>query len=349
MHSVVRLVALVLLVAGDGCLRFRLRHRPPRALPESRQRFLLEPCCGGRLSRPFRHPRRQRLLGHGDDVAVGADLPAPPFDRPRELAAGRRSFPDAARVVGRQLLGAGDRAGRRPFLRLLHREQEGRTALRRGRRRRRPEGPYTDHGPLVCQEPGSIDAAPIRDENGRRYLVWKEDGNSRKQPTPLWAQPLSDDGPSCGRQAEILRNEAPWEAHLVEGPFILRRGEWFYMFYSADACCGRRATTSLALPAPAQLLGPWERNPDNPILAGNAQLEMSRPRQHRRRPIRPHLPPLSRVRCLDFEYVGRQGLLDEVTWDARRLAGDQRWPRPVRVGRAAIGIGATSQPRRDRG
>ena len=46
----------------------------------------------------------------------------------------------------------------------------------------RPQGPYTDRGPLVCQDAGSIDAMPIRDENGRRYLVWKEDGNSRKLP-----------------------------------------------------------------------------------------------------------------------------------------------------------------------
>ena len=84
----------------------------------------------------------------------------------------------------------------------------------------RPDGPYTDHGPLVCQEVGSIDPAPTRDENGRRYLVWKEDGNSRKQPTLLWAQPLSDDGLKLvGDKQPILRNEAPWEAHLVEGPF----------------------------------------------------------------------------------------------------------------------------------
>ena len=30
----------------------------------------------------------------------------------------------------------------------------------------RPEGPYTDLGPLVCQEVGSIDGFPIRDEKG---------------------------------------------------------------------------------------------------------------------------------------------------------------------------------------
>src|SRR6266849_7143034 len=55
----------------------------------------------------------------------------------------------------------------------------------------RPSGPYTDHGTLVAQEDGSIDPAPATDIDGVRYLVWKEDGNSRNRPTPIWAQRLT--------------------------------------------------------------------------------------------------------------------------------------------------------------
>jgi len=33
----------------------------------------------------------------------------------------------------------------------------------------KPTGPYTDHGALACQEVGSIDAFPIRDENGKLF------------------------------------------------------------------------------------------------------------------------------------------------------------------------------------
>src|SRR5689334_21217146 len=58
----------------------------------------------------------------------------------------------------------------------------------------KPGGPYTDHGPLVSQAAGSIDPAPFNDENGQRYLIWKEDGNSRKLPTILWAQKLDEEG-----------------------------------------------------------------------------------------------------------------------------------------------------------
>lgn len=184
-----------------------------------------------------------------------------------------------------------------------------------------PRGPYTDRGPLVCQEAGSIDAVAIADEKGTRYLVWKEDGNSRKQPTPLWAQPLSPDGTTLvGEPREILRNEAPWEAHLIEGPFIVRRDGWFYLFYSADACCGRKCNYKLGVARARALLGPWERHPANPILAANDAWKC---------PGHGSLvsTPDGRTFLLyhaydpkDFQYTGRQGLLDEVTW------GRDGWP-----------------------
>jgi len=103
----------------------------------------------------------------------------------------------------------------------------------------KPGGPYVDHGPLVSQPMGSIDPVPVTDEKGERYLIWKEDGNSRKMPTLLWAQRLSEDGLKLlGEPKEIMRNDAPWEGAVIEGPFVVRRGEWFYLFYSGSGCCG---------------------------------------------------------------------------------------------------------------
>lgn len=135
----------------------------------------------------------------------------------------------------------------------------------------RPEGPYTDHGVLVAQEAGSIDAVPYTDAKGVRWLLWKEDGNSRKLPTPIWIQRLSDDGLRLvGERREILRNDAPWEGAVVEGPFVLRRGDYYYMFYSGAACCGRGCNYALGVARAKDMLGPWEKCPANPILAGNS-------------------------------------------------------------------------------
>ena len=180
-----------------------------------------------------------------------------------------------------------------------------------------PGGPYEDHGPMVCQEAGSIDAVPVDDENGTRYLLWKEDGNSRKLPTPLWAQRLDAAGTALvGEPVEILRNDVGWEGALIEGPFVVRRDGWFYLFYSGNACCGRACDYALGVARARKLLGPWEKNPANPILRGNDAWKC---------------PGHGSVVAdaggndyllyhaydpRDFVYVGRQGLLDRVDWTA---------------------------------
>jgi xylan 1,4-beta-xylosidase len=135
----------------------------------------------------------------------------------------------------------------------------------------KPAGPYTDHGQLVCQSAGSIDAVMTTDENGEPYLIWKEDGNSRNEPTPMWAQKLSTDGTKLvGARKELFRNNpTTWEGGVVEGAYVVRRGEWFYLFYSGNACCGRRCNYALGVARARKLLGPWEKNPANPILAEN--------------------------------------------------------------------------------
>ena len=184
-----------------------------------------------------------------------------------------------------------------------------------------PRGPYTDHGPLICQDAGSIDAMAVTDENGRRYLVWKEDGNSRNQPTPIWAQPLSTDGTRLvGERRELIRNTAAWESNLVEGPFILRRGDYFYLFYSGNACCGRGCNYAMGVARSRRLLGPWEKDPANPILKGNDDWKC---------PGHGSIVADTRGRDFllyhayhpkDFVYAGRQALLDEVKW------GSDGWP-----------------------
>jgi beta-xylosidase len=180
----------------------------------------------------------------------------------------------------------------------------------------KPTGPYTDHGALECQEVGSIDAFPIRDETGKLFIVWKEDGNSVNKPTPLWAQEFDDKNYKLiGERKEILRNEpASWEGNLVEGPYIMRRNGWFYMFYSGNACCGRECKYALGVARSKTLLGTWEKDPSNPILKGNEDW---------RCPGHGTIVTDETGRTYmmyhaydpkDTVYVGRQALLDEVKW-----------------------------------
>jgi beta-xylosidase len=183
------------------------------------------------------------------------------------------------------------------------------------------QGPYTDHGPLVCQELGSIDGALIRDENEKLYLVWKEDGNSRGLPTPLLAQPLSEDGTQLtGERKAILLNDAPWEGQVIEGPHLIKRGGYFYMFYAGGGCCGKRCDYGVGVARSKKLLEGWEKHPLNPIMKDN---------EHWKCPG--HGSVVTGTHGQDYllyhaystrdtVYVGRQGVLDPISWD------EDGWP-----------------------
>jgi xylan 1,4-beta-xylosidase len=132
----------------------------------------------------------------------------------------------------------------------------------------KPEGPYTDHGPLMCQEAGSIDGWPMRDKDGKLYLIWKEDGNSVKLPTPIWAMEMNEARTELiGQKKELFRNDQPWESNLVEGVSMLRHGDYIYAFYAGAGCCGRGCSYGVGIARARNLLGPWEKYPHNPITA----------------------------------------------------------------------------------
>lgn len=136
----------------------------------------------------------------------------------------------------------------------------------------KPEGPYEDHGPLMCQQVGSIDAFPMRDENGKLHLIWKEDGNSVGKPTPIWISEMAEDRKSLiGEKKELFRNDAKWESNLVEGVSMIRRGDYFYAFYAAAGCCGLDCTYATGIARAKNLLGPWEKFPGNPILGNDEE------------------------------------------------------------------------------
>lgn len=135
-----------------------------------------------------------------------------------------------------------------------------------------PEGPYRDHGSLICQEAGSIDAFPMRDENGKLFLIWKEDGNSVKKPTPIWAQEMNEERTLLlGEKHLLFSNDASWEGNLVEGVSMIKKGEYYYAFYAGAGCCGTVCNYTSGVARSKTLLGPWEKYSKNPLLVNNTQ------------------------------------------------------------------------------
>lgn len=134
---------------------------------------------------------------------------------------------------------------------------------------REPGGPFTDDAdrPLVCQaeEGGSIDASPFTDESGGRWLHWKNDGNAIGQPTYLYGARLSADGRTIeGEPKRLLRNDADWEAHVIEAPQMVRHDGKLYLFYSANAF--DQEAYALGYAVCEGPLGPCAKAAENPIL-----------------------------------------------------------------------------------
>lgn len=178
----------------------------------------------------------------------------------------------------------------------------------------KPEGPYRDHGPLVGQPDGSIDGFPVRDENGQPYLIWKEDGNSVQQPTPIWAQPLNEGRTALiGEKKELFRNTAAWEGNLVEGPSVVRHGGYFYLFYAANGCCGHGCTYATGVARAQRLLGPWEKYAQNPVLTKNNTWTCPGHGTAIERGGRWFMLHHA-YQTGSFENVGRQGVLSEFVW-----------------------------------
>jgi len=133
----------------------------------------------------------------------------------------------------------------------------------------RPEGPFRDDAdaPLVCQRElgGSIDPYPHRDDDGRLYLYWKNDGNCCAQPVHLWVQPLTEDGLGlAGEAVELIGRDQPWEIPLVENPAIVDAGGDLYLLYSANRWDSHEYAVGYA--ACESLTGPCRKPETEPIL-----------------------------------------------------------------------------------
>lgn len=201
-----------------------------------------------------------------------------------------------------------------------------------------PAGPYQDHGPVVCQEDGSIDPAFARDESGNPFLIWKEDGNSRNQPTRIWAQPLAADLVHLtGERTELLVNDATsWEGGVIEAPYILRHNGSFYMFYAGNACCGTECHYAEGVARATHLLGPWTRDPANPVIAANASWRCPGHGTAVRTPAGRDLFLYHAYPAEGSVYLGRESVMDAISWSA------EGWP-VVNAGRGP-GSGQESSP-----
>jgi beta-xylosidase len=138
-----------------------------------------------------------------------------------------------------------------------------------------PRGPFTSAAtePLVCQRDtgGTIDPAVFRDADGQLFLYYKNDGNAIGRPTDIFGQRLTPDGLTLtGEPVALLRNDQPWEAHVIESPTMVRQGDSYVMFFSANHFGWeehqRLSPYAMGFARCQGPMGPCVDNPGNPIL-----------------------------------------------------------------------------------
>ncbi len=132
----------------------------------------------------------------------------------------------------------------------------------------RPQGPFRDSGrPLHCGNTGSdIDAATFHDpRSGSWLLYWGSGGD-------IAVGELSEDLLSLvpGSRRVVLEG---WSASVVrpfevgiEGPFVVLRDGWYYLFYSGDSCCEYPPHYAPLVVRARDPMGPFERPPDGQLV-----------------------------------------------------------------------------------
>ena len=126
----------------------------------------------------------------------------------------------------------------------------------------RPEGPFTDSGrPLQCG-PSFVNIDPMAYDDpatGKKLLYWGSGFG------PIKVRELGPDrlsfasGTAAVDLIQTIKSEDPGQyERLVEGAWVVRRGGYYYLFYSGDNCCGPNAHYAVMVARSRSAEGPFQ-------------------------------------------------------------------------------------------
>jgi arabinan endo-1,5-alpha-L-arabinosidase len=123
---------------------------------------------------------------------------------------------------------------------------------------RTPLGPFIDSGsPLdTGSAEENIDPMVFQDPKSKRlYLYWGRNGE-------IVVQELSDDLLKLkGSFKPLVKpSSGPFQA-VTEGPYVIYRAPYYYLFYSGDDCCSSNPHYAVSVARSLSPVGPFEKNP----------------------------------------------------------------------------------------
>lgn len=181
---------------------------------------------------------------------------------------------------------------------------------------------FTDHGLIIEWTSEAIDAFVLED-NGKLYITWKAYGLDKGKTIELLGAELSSDGLKViGKDFNLITaNKEDWEAGGAEGQAIFKRGNYWYMLYSGNSCCGSRCNYMVGVARAEKIQGPWVKYSGNPILVGDDVWKCPGHGTVVTTPDNRYFFLHHAYSGADFTFVGRQGVLSEIVWDETT-----KWP-----------------------
>jgi beta-xylosidase len=174
-----------------------------------------------------------------------------------------------------------------------------------------PENGFTDHGILLEHGKEAIDPF-VFDDGNQLYITWKAYGLDQR-PIELLGSRLSDDGLKVeGQPFSLLKDDA---RKGMEGQALIKKDNYYFLFYSIGACCGRSCSYLVNVARATSVTGPYINMENNPLLGDNEEWKcpghgtLVETSDHRQ------FYMFHAYSKRDHVYTGRQGLLDEIVWE----------------------------------
>lgn len=175
---------------------------------------------------------------------------------------------------------------------------------------------FTDKSILIDWGKEAIDAFVFKDTDGKLYICWKAYGLNKDRPIEILASELSTDGLKLiGDHFSLTRYDEGWVGNGDEGPCLVKKNGYYYLFYSVGGCCDNQCSYQVMVSRSKNLKKGWKQYDQNPVLEGNTDWKCSGHGTIVETPDQRSFFLYHAYNSKDFEYVGRQGMLDEVIWD----------------------------------
>jgi len=173
-----------------------------------------------------------------------------------------------------------------------------------------PGATFHDRGILLAYGKEAIDPFVFND-NGSLYLTFKAYGLDRR-PIEILGYKLSEDGLKLeGQPFTLLRDD---NHTLMEGQCIIKKNNYYYLFYSAGNCCGPQCSYNVRIARANHITGPYQTF-DKPILAEEALWKCPGHGTVVEAKNGKLYYLYHAYQKKDDIYTGRQGMLKELLWD----------------------------------